>query len=58
MTVGDGVATIGYALAGVGIAWAVAWASVRHAAIRAETLRRLGEPTWQVKGATATRRPA
>ncbi len=57
MTVGDGIATIGYALAGVGIAWAVACRTLAHASIRAETLRRLGEPTWQAKGATA-RRPA
>lgn len=42
MTIGDGLAVIGGAVACVGFAWAAAWASVRSTAIRSETLARLG----------------
>lgn len=55
MTTGDGLGAIAAALAAVGVAWAVAWSSVRLAAIRDEALRRLGEPTWTTK---TTRRSA
>ncbi len=55
MTVGDGMACIAGALIFVGTAWAVAWSSVRSAAIRAEALRNLSAPTWTTK---TVRRPA
>lgn len=53
MTVGDGMAMIACAIGLVGTMWAVAWSSVRLAAIRAEALRRLGDDRT---GAVTTRR--
>lgn len=50
MTTGDGLAMIAGALIIVGWGWAAAWSSVRHAAIRAEALRRLGDGAWTRKG--------
>jgi hypothetical protein len=56
VTVGDGLAIIGVSLAFVGIAWAVAWASVRSAAIRAEALGKIGAAAWTASKTTTTRR--
>lgn len=47
MTTGDGIFALALAGMTTGVAWAVAWTMVRLATIRAEILRRLGEPTWQ-----------
>lgn len=55
MTTCDGLACLSLALVVVGFAWDAAWASMRNAAIRAEALRRLGEPTWRAKTMTTRR---
>lgn len=56
MTTGDGLAMIAGALILVAIVWAVAWTSVRNAAIRAEALRRLGESAWTTRAKAASAR--
>lgn len=52
MTVGDGLAVVGAALGAVGISWAVAWATVRSAAIRAEAMAKIGSAAWTTKTTT------